>query len=373
MKKWLIAAFISVLFCCKISYAQVNYSGPVTKNTLRVGVNYKGWRFGNVDHLSHYSQLNLPVSLMYHYDERLSFFVLGSLYRSTLSTNFVDGSFVNISDLNARASCILGENAAIMTVGVGLPTGKSKFNSAEYEHTGFAANHPLDYPITLFGSGFNANASIAYAKEFNNWIIGAGAGYYLRTAYQIDSLGTEVKPGNEYNLALGIDRNFEFRSRKAQFTADFVYTNYLWDYLNERAIYEAGDKFVIQTRVLIANNLFNPIIWFTRSRFRLDDTDRNSALIDNGNEYETGLLFYQTLRDGYQLKYLLNTAYYNNTTDGADRAIIAELGVGMMMKLSSTQAIDPTIKLLFGKLDTNDKSHINLAGIVLSASIMFAY
>ena len=370
MRKYIIF-FALLVMMAGSAFTQIPRYEMPRRTLVRVGYLYKSWHFGNVESFSNYAQTSLPLSIHYRYGRRLSFNLGGSLYKSALRREESD-SFTDVSDVMLRVSYILGDNAAILTFGTGIPTGRSRLKSDELIHAGLAANRPLGYPITLFGSGWGLMGSIAHVREIGSWIIGAGLGFYFRDKYRINDRD-EIDPGEELNISFGVDRSFFIGLRRIKLTTTLIYSNYTEDRLGGEPFYEAGDKIVAQGGLLMPLGPFDPMVIFAQSRIRLDNKLTNAELIDNGNEFEFGTRLYQRIANGLKFKYQLITRIYGNTAAGASGARIVEVGLGSVLKISADRSIDPTFAILLGELDAGSGERVGLVGVTISGGITFGY
>ena len=135
-----------------------------------------------------------------------------------------------MTNTTVRASYILGDDRALITLAVSIPNGKSDLTEEELVIAGVAATRALSYPVTLFGADLNFNFGIATARELGSWVIGAGLGYSLRGEYSaLAETDFKLNPGDEFNITFGISRDFEVSKGSAKLIADFIYTNYSGD------------------------------------------------------------------------------------------------------------------------------------------------
>jgi len=320
--------------------------------------------------------ITFPLAYSLPVGERFSFEAATAPFLSSLAS--AAGSrftLNNVTDSMIRASCRIGDNRALFTFGVGIPNGKTKLNDDELNIAGIAANRPLDNPVTSFGAGLNANFGLALAQEFGAWVFGAGLGYSLRGKYEalIGAQEIRVQPGNEFNVTLGIDRDFEWPKGKAKFTADFIYTNYAEDDLAGQPFFEAGDKFLAQGRFLFPIAIFNPAIISAQNRWRLDNKSANAALLDNGNELEISAALFHPLSERFRLKYLLEAQIYSDTVDQTEGAVVFGAGAGLLYSLSAKTAIDPAVKFFKGRINTGPGSNIGITGWEFSGGLALRF
>ncbi len=334
--------------------------------SLNTGLHFKTWRFGDEGGFKSFTEFAFPFSYSVSVSPRLGVEVITSPFLSSLDPVTGDKlSHNNLSDSFVRASYIVGDHRVLLTLGVGIPTGKAKLNNDQLTVAGFAANRPLDNPVTNFGTGLNVNFAVAAAQEIGTWIVGLGVGYSLRQNYDALSSGQEVEvdPGDELNLTFGVDKEFEWGDEKAKFTSDFIYTRYTEDDLNGQPFFEAGDRFLLQAKFLLPLGKIKPLIISLANRWRLDNRSNNAALIDNGNELEFGLTAFSPLGKKHSLKYLLDVKIYSNTVDDTDGALIGGVGLGVILRFSDRVSFDPAFKFSKGRINVGSNNDIDLTGL----------
>ncbi|MFQ6115433.1 MAG: hypothetical protein ACE5NG_15340 [bacterium] len=378
MNKKLIPVKLILILLVSVTslFAQASRLEFIREQFLRPSIHFKTWSFDEESGFDRFTEVAFPVTYSLPVNARLGLDVVALPFLSSL--NPVDGeSFTlnNITDTILRASYILGEDLALLTIGVGIPSGKSELDEEELRIAGIAANRPLNNPVTNFGTGVNLNFALAIAQEVGPWVLGAGFGYSLRGKYDV-LVGTQevsVEPGNEFNITFGVDRDFEMANGNAKFTADIVYTNYSEDELEGVPFFEAGDKLVVQGRFLFPFARFDPVIISVLNRWRLDNESINSALIDNGNEFEVGATIFHPFGNRFSLKYLINSIIYSDTVDDTEGAFVIGVGGGFLYRLSDYISIDPTFRFFKGSINTGQGSDISMTGFEFSGGLSLRF
>jgi hypothetical protein len=311
--------------------AQVSQMEFIRTQTLRPVMHLKTWSFENAAGLNTFREFAFPIAYSFPYNDRLSFDLITSPFLSGM--NLADDSdltFNNITDTFVRGSYILGDNLAMVTVGAGIPSGKADLTTDELSIAGVAASRPLDNPVTNFGMGLNLNFGIALAQEFGAWVMGLGFGYSTRGQYKVSISNNELEidPGDEFNVTIGFDRQFETAKGDGKFLADLIYTNYSEDQLEGLPFFEAGDKFLVNARLYYPFAMFSPVILSVTNRIRLDNKSTNAALLDNGNEFEFKTIFVHPRSEKFSLNYIFESTIYSNTITDTEGAVILGLGCG---------------------------------------------
>ena len=375
-KKIILLASLIIISCYYSAFGQVRQSEFIRNQTLRAGLHFKTWGFDNASNLDSFTEVAFPIAYSLPLSRRLSLLVVTTPFTSRISrVSGQDTNFDHLSDTFVRGSYIIGEELALLTVGVHIPTGETKLNDDELAIAGIAANRPLDNPVTTFGTGFNLTLSLAIAREVGSWVTGLGFGYLLRQEYDIlvNKQARKLLPGNEFNITLGFERKFEVPEGAAKFTANFVYTNNSEDDLAGQPFFEAGDKFIVQGQFIIPIGIFDPVIFSATNRLRLDNTINKEALIDNGNEFDFRATLFHPLTDTFSLKYIVKLTLYGNTASDSEGALIYGLGLGTRFNILNRVAFDPTVIFSKGNINTGPDSDIDITGLEFSGGLSFRF
>ena len=372
---------IIALITYQMAFAQVSDLEFIREQHLRAGMHFKTWGFEKESGLDRFTEFAFPVTYSLPVNRRLSIDFVTSPFFSTLSPIAGNSeSFNSLSDSYIRTSYILGDNLAIINFGASLPSGKTKLDAEELEIAGIAANRPLDNPVSNLGTGVNLNFGLAIAQKLGPWVLGIGAGYAYRGEFDVIDIEADttasIEPGDEFNLTLGIDRDFELQNGKAKLIADLVYTTYRKDdlaNLSRSPVFEAGDKIVAQARFLFPLAAFKPVMLTLRNRWRLNNKSNNAALIDNGNELELGVNLFHPVTERLQFKYLLDSKFYSNTVNDSEGAVVFGIGLGVDYGFSQHVAIDPSIKFSKGKINTGPGTDVGIAGLEFSIGLAFTF
>ena len=371
-KYFLLTALALVLVVVATAFGQ--NARFIRSRHLQLGVGFKTWKFEGASGVTRFTQTAFPVVYRFPLSNRLGVdFVTSPFLSKAQKPAGDDVKFNNVTDTLVRASYLIGNNLALLTFGVGLPTGQTELSSDELLLSGLAANRPLDYPVSSFGTGLTLVAGLAVAQPVGSWVIGFGAGYAFRQEYDATVSGTAftVNPGNELNLTFGLDR--EFADGRTKFSADLIYTNYSEDKSEGEAVFEAGDKFVVRGQLLFPLGLFDPVIVTALYRWRLDNRSTNAALLDNSNQFHARAVFWHPLSRSFRLKYVVDADLYSNTVVGANGATLFGFGGGLFLRLSRIVALDPTVVFRTGKINTGPGTQVDVTGLEVTGGLAFTY
>lgn len=347
-------------------YSQVEF---IRSQNLRLGFHAKLLEFENG---SRFFEAALPSTYSFPVGKRLALDVVTAPFGAAFEPSAGKPlHLISISDTYIRGSYILGNNRALLTVGVGVPSGNTELTNDEAALSGIAANRPLNNPVTNFGTGLNINVGLAVAHEIGAWVFGLGVGYSQRGEYNFNFNGQQGKidPGDEFNVTVGVDREFG----SAKFIADLIYTHYLEDKSGLLDPYQAGDKLLFTGRLILPLGFLNPVIISAGNRIRQDNTSTNPALKENGNEFEFRTTAIASLGNSFALKFIYLTQIYGDANLGGEGANIQGFGGGIVLKASRHFTFDPTFIYSTGSIDTGPDTETDVTGYEITGGFTFRF
>ncbi len=393
MKKYISLIFTSLfLIVVGVCSAQVNQMDFFRSTTLRPGFHIKFWDFEEGAPFDRYIVGSAPVTYSMALSSRLSVDFVSSYFGTALEP--VTGKafeYYNMADTYGRASLILGDNLALLTLGASIPTGETEFEGNDVALAGIAANRALNNPVSSFGSGQNFSVGLAFARPLGDWVLGFGAGYSLRGEFDVltqagsgAASSSTFNPGEEFNLTIGAEREFDFMNNDAKFSVDVIYTNYSEDdipddFLGTPFLYESGDKIVLSGQVILPLGLFDPLILSAVNRIRLDNSiDSGNAVGDalleeNGGEFEFRATGITSLGKALGLRYAYRAQIYGDNGSDSEGANIHGFGGGFIMKLSRHFTFDPMFMYYTGSVNTGKDTDISLTGMELTGGFTFRF
>ena len=121
-------------------------------------------------------------------------------------------SISGLTDLLVRGGYQIVPDVVVATVALNLPTGQATLDQRQLLLAGNTATDLIPFPVTSFGSGFNATTGLAVAVPVGGWALGASGSFRVNGEYTpvaadtTNPTPTSFKPGNEYRLRVGADR-----------------------------------------------------------------------------------------------------------------------------------------------------------------------
>lgn len=382
MKQRYFYVTLTLLLCSLVGIlpAQINQLEFIRSQHFRPTFHIKSWTFDDTEALDRFTEFTIPVSYSLPLGTRLGLDVATAPFIGIKELpNGKTDEFHNVTDTFVRASFIVGDNLALLTFGVGIPSGETELTADEMTIAGLASNRPLNNPVTNFGTGFSYHFGLALAQELGTWVLGAGVGFSLRQKYDANLSGQdfEIAPGNEFNLTVGVEREFEMAGGRAKVLADFIYTNYGEDEINDAPFFEAGDKFLLRGQLLAPLGFLNPVIlsaiYRWRSDNRIDETTMDASLISNGSEVELRAAFIQPLGGSFSLKYVAQAQLYGDNDLGFEGATIYGFGGGFVLNFSNRVSFDPTFIYSKGSIDVNPQTEVDVTGLELRGGLAFRF
>jgi len=371
MKKNIIITLMSLILLTGVTQSVFAQSEFIRNHYLRLGFHAKLWEFeGN----SRFLEVALPMIYSMQIGRRFALDVVASpfgagVYEGSLRDPSNGEKIISLSDSYVRASYIIGDNQALLTVGVGIPSGKTELNNEEFTIASIAANRALANPVSNFGTGSNVNVGLAVAREIGSWVFGFGVGFARRGEYNLNSLGGTIDPGDEINVTIGADKDFG----SAKFTGDVIYTMYTEDESNVLSPYQAGNKLYINGRLIFTLGFLNPVILSVGNRIRADNISR-SQTFQNGNEFEARVAAVVPVGgDNFGLKFVYLMRNYGDGDQDVGGATINGFGGGLVFKISQNLTFDPTFIYSTGTFNTGPDTETDVTGYELTGGFAFRF
>jgi hypothetical protein len=362
MKPFRTLTFLT-LICSLPATAQVQTSHLLQPRSLHAGVIFQHWQTeGRGEELQ---EIVLPMVFNYTPNERYSISILNTPARAAYSTTNRSSRLTGFSDTKISAAIVLGEERALLNIGVNLPSGKAQLDpQAELPVAEKITNHALAMPMNYFGGGWDAGAGIAVAGDMGKWVIGgAASGVYKGEYVPVAGVGT-YRPGAEISLSLGVDRAIGERDR---IFGDVGYTWYDEDKLNGQKVFQADGRFTASLAGIFAPDPWQISVLLRnqfkrRSPFALS----NTLSISYGNEFEIAAEFARGYGRGQAWLIVTNFVQHSANEIGLGDATIGSLGPGWRGRISAPLQLETLARFAFGEMNDNSIWGIEAnVGIVL--------
>jgi hypothetical protein len=168
-------------------------------------------------------------------------FATSSVKTPGLATSSISG----LTDAQLRGNYTLGDNAAVVTLGVNVPSGQYRVPGGQQVAAGQIGNDFLIYPVSSMGNGLAATGGVAFAQTLGDWNLGVGASYRYSSAfdaYEVQTTALRFTPGSEARVRVGLDRPVGDGS----FNVSLTYSRF-GDYQAADSSYGSGDRAMVQS------------------------------------------------------------------------------------------------------------------------------
>lgn len=222
----------------------------VADGSILAGPQYVSYQFGKGSSARTVNELAIPFAVIVPFGSRFTLDVSSAYANAQVRTNGATTSSINgLTDTQLRGNVTLGDNLAVLTIGVNLPTGQYTVPQAEQEAAGQIGNDFLIYPVSSMGNGLATTGGIAIAQSLGTWNLGIGGSFRHSTqfdAYQVSTGVLRFTPGDEYRLRVGLDRPVG----DGQFSLGVTYSKFAKD-AADSTTFSTGDRMLGQASLAL--------------------------------------------------------------------------------------------------------------------------
>jgi hypothetical protein len=303
------------------------------------------------------SQFGVPFAVIVPFSDRFNIDLSSNYASSQVKTPGQATSTISgLTDTQLRGNVTLGDNAAIITLGVNLPTGQYKVPDGQQAAAGGVGNDFLLYPVSSMGNGLAATGGIGFARTLGDWNLGIGASFRYSTAfdaYQVQTTILRFTPGTEARLRVGLDRPVGDGS----FNVSVTYSKFGNDQAAD-STFGTGDRALVQSAYAIpigGNRDLLLSVWDLHRWVGQQFGGIGQQLQASPSENVGNL----GIAVGFQLggMYLQpnieeRTWTYNSTTSTYKGGLLTNAGVRLRFDLSGL-SVNPSATYSFGSLSNN--------------------
>ncbi len=346
--------------------------GLMPQASIRAGTSFQMWK---VDPFSDpVTQISLPISMA---------FPLGRHFRVSLQQTPGFSwwqpeddplRLYGLSDTWVKGALLLWEDKLMLHAGMGLPTGRTRLDSTEYELVSKGTSRNVfRFSLPVYGQGFTGTTGFAFAfPVIERVVLGAGAYYIYRAPYyplqyvysyegqggvleQGDLWNNKYKPGDEVSGHIGLDAQIGDHLR---LMFDGLFTHYWRDMLDDSTeVFGSGDRVAFHLAAYYPfdeNYLWSRIS--LRQRGKNEILQHGSLLLEDVNtngfqlEWELISQVYQFTNGGFLV--LGDFRYFEKDEqdpEGQDWTLGA--GIGLDYRLNPTVKLDLRLKIFYGIMD----------------------
>ncbi|MFQ5866341.1 MAG: hypothetical protein ACE5IW_14055, partial [bacterium] len=287
--------------------------------------------------------------------------------------------FTDLSDVKINGSYLIGDQEWLLTFGINLPIGDERLNDSEFIVANVIAEDALDFPLSLYGAGYEANVGFFRAFNLGNSTIGVGASYFLRGDFQfLDGDSTSIlKPGDEITGTIGLN----WKIPNGNINMDFYFTNRMHDKLRNIKVFEPGNKIVLNFSTVLKRYPFAFQFWIiNRWKFgsklapSLQDFDFiREDLNKNPHQIELGTtLIHEIFNMSMTILYSLDLKKFAKNDAGSEDAFVYGGGIGFRLNPIEWLNLGATFKYYDGYL-TSLGENFELSGFQVSGVLRFSF
>lgn len=297
-------------------------------------------------------QFCLPLTLVYPVNERLQI----NVFMAPAHSSIQNGSAISLSglsDTRISGSYLFGNEKALATFGINLPSGKHALDAEETIVANTLSLRALDFQMPILGQGFEASLGMVSAQRMSGVVLGLGVGFLFRAPFApIKNAQEKYNPGEEITLSLGMD--YPLRKQK-KLMFDFNYTIYTADKIADKAVFKSGNRMTAHAMAYLPSER---VKWFisVKDRVRGKNEMGYGNLIperqnSNGNELELMLVATIPYTPQFNLRGAAEAKFYSNNAYDIGGATVVGGGFGLSQKLSAIVWFDFDARLYFGSLN----------------------
>jgi len=381
MKRFVIFTFICACLTGPLM-AQQEILPSKNQRYVTTGISFQLWKHHEYDHPV--QQVTFPVQLMIPMNDHLNvtlthmaaFSWWDELHKiSGLSDTWVNGTYVFLED------------QAMLNVGIGAPTGKTRLSQYEYELAWqWLTPNVFRYRLPVYGQGLCAKVGGALAIPIaQDFILGLGAQFVSRSPYvpveykyeYMDGstpvtkvMAKTFNPGDEYSLHAGLDvRPHE----NVKFSIDVILTQYERDELSGREVFGSGSKTAVDMGFFYRFNDDLNYIWANmvfrqkgKNEFLQGAYIENEQLNKNGAQIDLDLRVKAFNFEDAVLFFLGEGRFYNKNEAGIGGAGLFGLGAGGQVSIYDNMLLDFTAKFLTGQIHDETSKRIDGLDAILT-------
>jgi len=339
MRKAWIFIFILFIYCGRLF-------GQTQDGILRTGFVFQVW---NIESLNNpISESTLPIEVIYSLRENLNI----QFNHSPATSHFGSHNLSGLSDTWIRSTYAFANKRTLVSIGLGLPTGKTDLDASEMSVSAMLSQNAFKFRVPVFGQGLTLSAGVMYAYPVNDKVtLGGGLNYVYRGKFKYSKLlPDQYDPGDQIGANLGFDYLIIPRLRS---NMDIIISYYTADKLNNTKMFVSGLKF--STKLGLQYQTSYGYLWM-RAYYRAkakNETWNGQALVPDDKNYNTII---RELEVGSKialseiLSILVNAEIRSYAENDVQQGWVDLFGggVGYELQMSRKFAINMGVKLFIG-------------------------
>ncbi len=319
--------------------------------SVRTSFVLQRWDVENVDDAI--IEDTFPIEIVYSLRENLNL----QINHFPAICKYGEAEMSGLSDTWLRAAYGFAGNNALVSLGIGVPTGKTELNNTELILARVLSEEPFKFQLPVFGQGFTMTAGAMYAMPINDELtVGGGLNFVYRNSYKFSTEQIEAyNPGEQIGANLGLDYKI---TENISSNIDLMYNYYTEDKIKDTQIYKSGPRF--STRLGLIYQAENSYYWM-QAMYQTKAKNEIYSLLNNklmpepknsnitlrelliGGKYQFTDKF--SLSVNGEVRSYVENEYIHGWADIAGGGIIGEY------LLTETFSLFSGLKLLFGDIE----------------------
>lgn len=339
MKKCLMLIFVLLIFAGEI-YSQTQ------DGILRTGFVVQIWSIEDVN--QSISENTFPIEVIYPIRENINI----QFNHSPAVSRWGQVNLSGLSDTWIRSSYAFLNKRALLSLGFGLPTGKTELDTNESDLSGFLSQNAFKFRLPVFGQGLTISLGSMYAHPLNDKAtIGFGANFVYRGKYKYSKSQPDAyDPGEQISGNLGFDYLIIPNLRS---NMDLIISYYTADKFGKTKKFVSGLKF--SSKLGLQYQYTNGYVWmraYYSAKGKNETWDGQAVVPDSINrnitlrELETG-----TKLGLSEMLFILVSGEIRSYVENENKQGWADIygaGVGCELRVSDRFAISMGTKLFYG-------------------------
>ena len=215
---------------------------------LKTSIVMQRWDIEKID--DSITEATMPIEFIYPLYENLNI----QVSHFPALSQFGKSHLAALSDTWVRSTYSFANDQALVSFGLGLPTGKTKLDSSEIILARLLSEQSFKFQLPVYGQGLSVSSGIMYAYPImDNLTIGGGMNFVFRGKYRFSEINTvDYNPGDQLGLNIGFDYMV---NQSLSFTSDFVYNYYTADKLGQKKVFISGPQFSTKLAIQYQNEI----------------------------------------------------------------------------------------------------------------------
>ncbi len=333
------------------------------RNSMNLGAEffYQLWKSKN----DKISEFTLPVTYIYTLNSQCQLYSVCAPLYSTYSKES-DYHLISVSDIKLGGRLLILDNRWTVIFGINFPLGKNRLNEKELKTAQVLAIPAFNFRSSDPGQGFNIQAGICSAAQFEGFLFGWGAGFILRGGYHPFSQSSGIyNPGDELSVTLGF--------KTGAWKTDLLFIFHGSDTWESKKHFKPGTRVVMQFQYFKEFNRIN-LTFLASNRIKTKDKLFSDSavlpqrILAGRDQFEIrGVLGYKLLQ-GNLVKGILDIRHGSQAQFKAGGALIMGIGMGADIKINPDVWCSGELGYFIGNVLINARK-INASGVEVRGGI----